>query len=419
MQSLLRTLQYLVTFGVARGGLFVAPLVLANLLPATDYGNLELAQAIASLGAIVLAFGTSAAVPLVVLRKAETGTWGGVLVHQILTGSALLLISLLLGLGGAPEVAWLACACAAVLMLQSLWSVMLKTKGRAESSLFLDAGFWLSLAGAVVISALLQIPPASRAAWALAGLIVYLAALAGWSVNSLLQASPRSTVGTYLATVRLGLPLMTVSLLALLATTSGRLGVGLLSTPELTAEYSVLFRATALPIVAHQIVIVARYRQIFLLPMDELGRRLPWILALVVASIVVFWALSQPLGAVLGSAFVSAFARHRPEGLLILAQCILWSSIALNDMVNTRSLTAGTVAKWSALYFAIVLPLALLYLSARPVELSVFVPVHSGVMAGYFATQAIVMSRCGIRLHHTWSLTLLAFVALSALAFVF
>jgi O-antigen/teichoic acid export membrane protein len=413
-----RLVAYLLSFALARGGLFVAPIVLANLLPAADYGTLELAHALASVGATLLALGTSAAVPLVLVRKVETASWGGVLLHQVVIGAVLLTLAVLFSLAGSPRVVWLTCLCTAALLLQALWSVVLKSYGRGEASLLLDTGFWGTLAIAALLSAVLLSSPPQRGAWVLAMLIAYLAALAGWTVARFLRAGPRAAAGTYVATVRTGLPLMVVALLAFLATTSGRIGVGLLSTPELTADYAVLFRATALPIVAHQIIMVAQFRQVFELPIEQLERKLPWVVALVVASVAAFWILSGPLGWLLGPAFESAFERHRAEGLLILTQCILWSAIALNDLVNTRSLTAGTVARWTALYFAVVLPLAWIYLLARPAELSVFVPVHSAVMAGYFATQAAVMWRCGIQLRRAWALTLLAFVALSALTYI-
>jgi O-antigen/teichoic acid export membrane protein len=416
MGRLSRTIFYLASFGLARGGLFVAPIVLANLLAPADYGALELAQALASIGATVLALGTSAAVPLVLVRKVTTASWGGVLLHQ--AGSVALLVGLALAavMAGAPPVIWLTALCTGTLMLQGLWSVTLKSQGRGEASLLMDAGFWGVVTLAAMVAYGLMIPTIQRATWALGALVAYLAALACWTVWRLAEAAPDSASRMYAPTVRTGLPLMAVTLLALLATTSGRLGIGLLSTPEITADYAVLFRATALPIVAHQVIMVARFRQIFELPTLELERRLPVVVGLVGASAVVFWLLSGVAGGVLGPAFVSAFTRHRTEGLVILSQCILWSAIALNDLVNTRSQSAGMVARGSALYFVLVLPLAWWFLSSRQVTLSLFVPVHSAVMAGYFLTQAMVMWRCGIKLVRTWGLTLGGFLALSALA---
>lgn len=415
MERLSRAIFYLASFGLARGSLFLAPIVLANLLSPSDYGTLELAQALASVGATVLALGTSAAVPLVLLRKVGTASWGGVLLHQ--AGSVTLLagLALIAVLAGVPLVLWVAALCTGALMLQGLWSVTLKSRGRGEASLLMDAGFWGVVALAAMVAYSLAVPPTQRAIWAFSALAVYLTTLVCWTTWQLTQAAPRSALRMYASTVRTGLPLMAVSLLALLATTSGRLGIGLLSTPEITADYAVLFRATALPIVAHQVIIVARFRQLFELPMPKLERRLPVVVGLVGANVVVFWLLSGMAGVLLGPAFESAFAQHRSEGLLILSQCILWSAIALNDMINTRAQSAGKVARGLALYFALVLPLAWWFLSSQPVTLSLFVPVHSAVMAGYFLTQIFMMWRFGVRLLRTWALTLGSFVFLSVL----
>jgi hypothetical protein len=415
MGRLSRAIFYLVSFGLARGGLFVAPIVLGNLLAPADYGVLELAQALASVGATVLALGTSAAVPLVLVRQVTTASWGGVLLHQM--GSVALLVASALAaiVAGAPYEIWLSALCTGVLMLQGLWSVTLKSQGWGEASLLMDTGFWGVVALAAMTSYGLMVPTIQRATWVLGALVVYLAALACWTVWRLAQVAPGSVSRMYVSTVRTGLPLMAVTLLALLATTSGRLGIGLLSTPEITADYAVLFRATALPIVAHQVVMVARFRLVFELPMLEIERRLPVVIGLVGASVVVFWLLSGLAGELLGSAFASAFARYRAEGLLILSQCILWSAIALNDLVNTRSHSAGMVARGSALYFVLVLPLTWWFLSSRPVTLTLFVPVHSAVMAGYFLTQAVMMWHCGIKLVRTWGMTLGGFLVLSVL----
>jgi O-antigen/teichoic acid export membrane protein len=405
---------YLTSFGLARGGLFVAPIVLANLLEPADYGTLELVQAVATMGVTLLALGTGGVVPLVLVNKVGSASWPAILVHQIGV-VALLAACVLFGtlLGWSPVV-WLAALATGALMLQSLWSMTLKSHGFGEASLLLDAGFWGLLALTVLISYLLAVPMADRWGWIITTLLAYFTALAAWTLWKLMQEETHA-VAMYASTVRTGLPLMAATLLALLATTSGRLGIGLLSTPEMMADYAILFRATALSIVAHQVIVVARFKQIFELPVQELERRLPMVVGFVVASVVLFWLLSSFVDVLLGPAFVSAFSRYRTEGLLILAQCILWSAIALNDLVNSRSQTAGRVARGSVLYFALVLPLAWWFLSSRPVTLSLFVPVHSVVMVGYFLTQALVMLHCGIRLVRTWVFTLVGFVAVSAI----
>jgi hypothetical protein len=221
---------------------------------------------------------------------------------------------------------------------------------------------------------------------------------------------------SYRAALKVGTPLMIVTLFSLLATTSGRLGIGIFSSSEMTGHYAVLYRAMALPILAHQILVIGQFRELFEKPIDTLERKLPTIVILVGFSAILFWALSGPLGWMFGRAFTWTFARYRMEGLLILAQCVLWSAIALNDLVSARRLIAIAVARWSAVYFAIVLPLLAVYLSLQEVEMRTFVLSHAFLMLGYFTTQTLAMSAAGVRLTRTWASTWIAFASFAVLS---
>ena len=80
MSQILSVFLFLLSFGLARGGLFFAPIILANLLAPSDYGTLEFAQALASFSATVLALGTSGAVPLILVQKIKRCGRGTVMV---------------------------------------------------------------------------------------------------------------------------------------------------------------------------------------------------------------------------------------------------------------------------------------------------------------------------------------------------
>ena len=413
MRRLLKLIAYLTSFGVARGSLFLAPIVLGNLLSPRDYGTLEFAQAAAAIGAPLLAMGTAGVVPLVLVRNLASASWSAILLHHA-TGAALLIsVALICLLTGLSTVVWLTALVTAVIVLQTLWSVALKSQGRGEASLFVDSGFWGVLTIAAMLATALAVSAADRWLWVVATVAAYAILLVSWTLWRLFKTKAAPNALRYSSTLQAGLPLMLASLMAVLATTSGRFGIGLLSTPEVVADYAILFRATALPIVIHQLIVVARYRQIFELSATALEQKLPVIVGSVLISVVAFWLLSGVGHHLLGNAFSSAFSRHRSEGLLILSQCVLWSAIALNDLVNARNQTAGAVVRVTAWYFVVVLPLTWFLLSGHVVTLSLFVPIHSFVMAGYFTVQIIVMRKNGIKLTMTWSLALFGFVALS------
>jgi hypothetical protein len=280
----------------------------------------------------------------------------------------------------------------------------------------LDAGFWVLLALAVALALSAGVVPAARGDWVLGMLVLYGAGLAAAMLRSMSRIDTAAARRDYASTLRAGLSLMAVTVLAMLAVSLGRIGVGLYSAPEVTADYGALFRATAVPIVAHQIVLVARFRQVFEWPIERVQRALPWIVACVAACVLAFWAASPFASLLFGPAFARAFEQHRVVGLLVLNQCILWSAIALNDLVNTRMQTAAAVARASAGYFLLALPLAAMVLGRGAAGLLSLVMVHSCLMFGYYAVQSLAMWRRGIVLTQTWLVAAASFVVLSLLA---
>jgi O-antigen/teichoic acid export membrane protein len=408
--------RYLLSFGLARGTLFAAPILLANLLPAADYGVLEFSYAIASLFAVVIGLGTAATVPSVLINKAGTATWSGVLFHHVISVIALCMIAIVSWLAGFQPLVWITTIGIAIMMLQGLWSVTLKSQGRADASLVLDSGFWSVLALTALAIHAVDVRNSLLNRSLIAAAIIYLLVLLGCTVWKYFFSGLKPIFRVHAGTLHAGIPLLIMGLLATLATTSGRLGMGVLATPELTGSYAMLFRSTAIPIIAHQIILVASFRDLFQMPEPEMKSRLMVVTVGVVLGVIAFWVLSEPLGLLLGPAFVNAYSEYRWEGLLILIQCILWSAIALNDLVNTRRLTSGKVTGWGIGYFLVALPLAWIYLSGKTVTLSLFVPVHSAIMAGYFLVQVTVMWSCGIRLLSFWLLVFSSFSVLSLMA---
>jgi O-antigen/teichoic acid export membrane protein len=412
-----RLARYLLSFGFARGSLYAAPILLANLLAPADYGRLEFAQALASFAAPVLAMGMGSAVPLALVTRAPNVAWAAIVAHHAVVFVCVAVLALAVCVLGGTGV-MLALLATAVLLLQALWSVTLRSQGRNEPSLLLDAGFWLVLAATTALAYAGGVAPAARGPLATAALAAYALALCVPLILLLARADLREAGRSYRPTLRTGLSLMAVTVLAMLAVNLGRLAVGSLTTPEVTAEYGALFRATAVPIVVHQILMVARFRQVFEWPIERVQSAFPWIIGLVIGSVVLFWAASGHAAALLGPAFGRAFEHHRTVGLLVLAQCIPWSAIALNDLASTRQGAAGGVARASALYFAFALPVAGAGVVATSAGLLGIVATHSALMLGYFTVQSVSLHRRGVNLAVTWWLAGGAYALLSLLAFV-
>lgn len=405
---------FLFSFVFARGMLFISPILLANLLPSSSYGLVEGAHAAASLTSTIAVMGASAVLPLIVLKDMQRGTMMGIFVHHIaVVLVCLVLVCVALWLDDA-EPMLLAALLTATLALQVLWSTHLKAHGKGEASMLLDASlFTLMALAAATANCLHAADSLLWIAWVVAG---YAVCLFGITVFEFFKQLWGGEVVAYQAILVLGLPLMIASLVTVAATTSGRLVIGYLGGALLTADYAILARAAALPIVAHQIVVVAKFRHLFTLPNREMEQVVVLIIGMVVLSVVGLWIVSPVLGWILGPAFAKALQRYPLPALWILSQSILWSGIALHDMINTRHQTMGKVLPWSTSFLVVLALVAIAVIKYVGVTLPHFVYVHGVFMLLFYIAQIFVMYKAGIRLLRAWSFTVFSYIALVVLA---
>lgn len=415
-QRLQRLTAYLLSFSLGRGALFVAPFLLANFLPSADYGLLETALATASVLANLATFGTASATPLVLLGHNTQASMKGIVTHHLLVVGAAL-IFLLLGEALQYPRAWLLTALmAAGLTMQSLGSIHLKTKGHGDASVLIDAGLLGLMALAICIAHAAN--ASTPMTWIWSAALSYSAAMVGAYLWILNQTEHATEPLAWRQTLQLGIPLMTGGLVSFLATTSGRLGMGLMAEPVLTADYAVLARAAALPIVAHQLILIAKFRNLFTQPDAAVTRATLNIVLLVGASVIGFIVFSPWLGLLLGPAFVRAFELYRVSCFWIVAQAVLWSAIALNDLVIARHQVMTKVLPYTMSLLGILLFLGWLYLNFTVLTLERFVVVHSAVMLFFYMAQSWIMNRLGLHLYKTWLVTITMFIVLFGTIFL-
>ena len=396
-------LRYLTGFGIARGLLVVSPIFLANLLPKQVYGMLEFSQSISAIVAIFISMGSASLVPLIKISKIETASWDSVLLHQLVCSTILVIAGfILINFDAVKPVIGLTCLCTSALLLQGFWSVVLKTKGHAEFSLLLDAGFWIFLMLVAFLVSFFSLLSHDLNITIWKDLAVYNALLIGVTGRYVLDIRLGEAMKGYLMTLRSSLPLMMSSIMTALVSTAGRWGIGLISTLTLTADYSILYRVASLSIVIHQLTLVRLFPRLFDATYEKLDKMLANILCLVGLSILIFWMFIDKVAWIFGPAFVAEFSNHRLDTGMIIVQSILWSAIALNETVCLRSQIAGVLAKMGGLYFLLVLPALFFCLYGRENSLIVFIVAHSILMLGYFFVQIFVISRHRIYILRTW-----------------
>ena len=410
MNRVLTLLIYLGSFFSARGLLFASPLLLASCLPAADYAHLEWALATATLASAVLTFGTGGLIPIVTVGTASAGlTRRGIQVHHLAVVVA--------GLAMLPVAAfWPGMAAVLLLMgalsLISLTSTELKSRGLANRSLFLDALLLSAMAGVAWLGTRLPSVLTPSLWWVPAAVLSWLTIRL---IRDIRCSGADKLKTEWRHALKAGLPLMVTGALATLVTTSGRAGAGMLLTPEEAAAYAVLSRGAALPIVAHQVLTVAVYRQLYTVNAAMLNRLLVAIVGGVALSAVALWLLVPALGWALGPAFAqAAHANGRPL-LLLLAQASLWSGIALNDLLNVRHEKSAQVLRWSLPAILLILPGAFGLFRLSGHDLLAFGWLHAGAMLLYFLVQTAAMWAHGIRLPAVPAVVVSAFTLLIVL----
>jgi hypothetical protein len=384
--------------------------LLANLLAAIDYGHLEMAQATGSILSSTAALGTASALPLILLGHSQSTTLRSIVAHHMLVVGACFVVGLLAWLLNWSEAWPLGALFAATIALQSLGSTHLKTLGRGDASVLLDAGMFGSMA--VAATAAHFFAPEQAMRWVCGAAFVYAAVLVTAYLRVWVSCKAKGERLAWIGAMGLGLPLMLGGIVSLLATTSGRLGMGLLAGPLVTADYAVLARAAALPIVAHQLILVAKFRNLFSSPHREVERATVSIIIMVAASAAAFVTLLPWLGIVLGPAFVSAAQTHRVQALWIAAQAILWSAIALNDLVIARHQVMGRILPYSVSMLSAFLAAGWVALHFIGASLANFVYVHGTVMLAFYLAQSMAMRRQGLLLWHTWLTAVATYAAL-------
>lgn len=405
----LKFLRYVLGFGLARALLFASPIFLANLLPLDTYGQFEMAQSYAAVGALLFGLGLSGTVPLIRLRKEIEGRWDTLLLLVAALAGLCLLVAGLASIlfRTAYSLPVLTFLIIAALMMQGLWATTLKSEGRSTSAVFLEAGFWVvAVAGACLVAVGGGFLSESTISFSL---LLYAMGLMAVTLTYYFRSFAGAfDLGDLRRNISLGLPLMFTSILTVIISSSGRLVLGHTSGIEVVGIYAVLYRSTTLPLVGHQVLIIGVFRQIFSWSEDVLRSRASLIVGGVTAMVMCFWILEPLFGWLLGHRFVEIFAIYRAEGLILLVQTILWSGIALNDLINSRLQIAGSVAMLTAPFLVLgggALAVWTSYL-AQSVEtgdlLRGFILGHSGLMTAFYIVQCIGSWRLGYRFIRLW-----------------
>lgn len=389
-----RSLAYLANFGAAKAVTFAAPLVAAAVLPSQTYGAIEFGLSAALLLALALGLGVSSAVPQLLLVGRPMAVVD-LLALEVAVGGTLALAAAAVAMLAGQALAAIACAMTAAALAQGVLAAHFRTTSRRNVAVWTDGFATLAMLATVLVLLLLEDAGLQRL---LAAQLVVAAAVvvsAAWLFRRFRQ--PALDVRVRRA-VRIGLPLLAYSFVAVWIATSGRLLLGATLGLDAVATFAGVFRIVSCVMVLHAVIAVGLFARIYRLrarEFDRWGTR--YAIALALLCMLLQCVLPGllpllPLEAIAGPRLVDAQRIVAPVTVLMFA----WAMQATLEGRLNRYRIAGRAAIVSGILSTLACGLFLLVAGSAIASLTLLAWIIAGQSIAMVAGQFWVIARRGI-----------------------
>ncbi len=251
---------FLANFTLAKGSMYLVPLVLAAIAGAQLYGGIELALAIGLQACALLLGAPLAGITQIYLIKRDRAVGDLLLFMTFLSSLALLLLIGLLWLAGAGRLALLTVSVLSVTVVQNTASTWYRMRGERNRTAWADSVSVLVAGGVAIGVALAFGTDAIQVATTIFTLLTAAAAL--FSAVALLRHKAADLQPRLARAARIGLPMMVAGVFAIWLGVGGRILIGITS-PSALAAYSLAFRISGLALGVHQLATTAAFPALY------------------------------------------------------------------------------------------------------------------------------------------------------------
>ncbi len=391
VRRLLTAMLFLGSYGSARGLAFLGPLLLPRLLSAETYGGLELSLSLAALLGSSIGLGVPQAAPRLKLILGQARIADLLALAFLLSALPLLLVSLAVNRIGAPWVAGLTLALAAVYGGQYALSFWARVEGRRFLSTWVDNGT-LVLLGAMA-AVLLAFGGRLEPHGLTSGFSVVVGILLSGGIAVLIQHRAPGLWAAWRQALREGLPLLATGLVLAGFAAAPRLLAGrFLPLAELGA-LALAARLCLLLLVVHQLLVTWSFRGLYTWPAERCDRVFAMLLTglgVLGSLVALVWPWVAPL---IAPEFPPL---PRMTVALIAGQTIFWIALALFESMLGRQglgLQAGPILALVGLLFWGAIEALFMVVPATPAKIAL---VGAGLIATGVATQWLLLRRSGL-----------------------
>lgn len=318
----------LIVFTLSKSCVFIAPIILSNVLDLPTYGWLEYGLGVAGIVAMIVSGGFPASYPYFQLKERRKYNFAAFLIHFLVLSFfsvAYFLLSRfhLLSQG----MIWSLCLS---LIISNIYiiSTVYKTHERPTIAVVTDSVLYIYL---LLLCLVFYFFPHLRPS-----LILFLDLLLALifvhvyvSFRSHFRLS-YALIGQYKNILKYGIPLIVNSLMVVLLTTAGRLLVKGFLSEEAVGIYSFYFRISGSIVILQQFVNILFYKKLFVADKGKIDRYLSaFFLLLVVINTICYFALPVLLKPYLK--LFSDYEHYRNLHWLLTVQIVMWMAVSFNE----------------------------------------------------------------------------------------
>lgn len=353
-----KNLKFILSFFTAKGTVFIAPILLADILSERDFGVLE--YALAGIGMLlnaIINLGVTGAYPYFIIKKKKKSIKEGFRLHPIWLALIFLINQFLyFGFSFYALEFFMAINVSYIIANQQFYSVQFKSHGNIFKAVFLDAGIYILLLFFVVCyyAKLMGLSILSFSY----GILAYSISFVIYAFYNIFQSEKENIFGHYKKILSFSSHLLISTSFLFFLSVSGRILTKYLFGYEATGVYGFYFRLAAIVVMIHQIISIRFFKDIYTLKPQKLDAYFSYFYVFIFVTSILIYALTPHILPYFSSFFKETYYEYKLLFFVLFYQMIMWIGTALNSNIVDRE----GLAKKNNLYFLLLFLFSVIFL---------------------------------------------------------
>lgn len=351
-----KNIGFLFSFCLAKGMVFLAPILLADILIERDFGVVE--YSLAGVGMLVNAvinLGVPGAYPYFILRKQNLKIKNGFSLHPLWLLLFFIINQILyFGFNLFGLEIFMAINVSYIIANQQFLSVKLKSHEHIFRAVFLDAGLYVLLM-IFVIGGLTGIMKPTIYNINL-GVLIYGFFFGIYAIGAFVRVKKDYIFARYFEVLKFSSHLLLSTFFLFLLTVSGRILTKHFFDYETTGIYGYYYRLAAIVVMIYQVVSIRYFKDIYTLNPRKLDKYFAYFYAIIFGLSVILYFISPHVMPYVSDYFSETYTPNKEVFFVIFCQMTMWIATALNSNIVDRE----GLAKKNNSYYLVLLGISVL-----------------------------------------------------------